>query len=252
MKLCKLTHLALLICATTFLQADEPDPDVVLDSDGDGLSDVQETELGTDINSMDSDDDGLSDAEEINDYLTNPLDDDSDDDGLSDAMELSAGTDPDNMDSDGDGLTDGEEVLERGIDATNPDTDADGLSDGDELASNGNPEAGDSDDDGLQDLTEFKLGLNLDSAFSNDDGISDGKAVAGATKPQLSPPSADSPAKLSLTLNPAVSYTIYRSEDLQSWTAKQTVPSTNGSEPYTFDYTEAATAPRAFFKVQAK
>ena len=188
MKLRKLTHLALLLCATTFLQADEPDPDIVLDSDGDGLSDVQETERGTDLDNMDSDDDGLNDDEEVSTYNTNPLDDDSDDDGLSDSLELSAGTDPNNMDSDGDGLTDGEEVLERGIDATDPDTDDDGLSDGDELASNGSPDAADSDGDGLQDLTEFNLGLSLDSAFSNDDGISDGKAVAGATKPQLSPP----------------------------------------------------------------
>ncbi len=252
MKLRKLTHLALLLCATSFLQAEEPDPDAVLDSDGDGLSDVQETELGTDINRMDSDDDGLTDSEEINLYNTNPLDEDSDDDGLPDALEISAGTDPNNMDSDGDGLTDGEEVLERGIDASDPDTDADGLSDGDELAANGNPEAADTDGDGLQDLTEFNLGLSLDSAFSNDDGISDGKAIAGATKPQLSPPTATSPARLSLTLNPAVSYTIYRSEDLQTWTAEQTVPSSAGTEPYSFDYTEKSTATRAFFKVEAK
>jgi hypothetical protein len=244
--------LTLALCASSFLQAGEVDPDVVLDSDGDGLTDVQEGVQGTDPENMDSDGDGLSDGEEVNVYHTDPLDEDSDDDGLSDAMELSVGTDNTTMDSDGDGLTDGEEVMGLGIDPTVADSDDDGLSDGEELAAGGNPSSSDSDDDGLQDLTEVKLGLQLDSADSDEDGVSDGRAIADATKPQLSPPTATSPARLSLTLSPAVSYTIYRSEDLQHWSVQQTVPASTGSEPFTFDYSESATAPRAFFKVEAK
>jgi hypothetical protein len=244
--------LTLAFCATSFLRAGEVDSDVISDSDGDGLTDVQEGVIGTDPDNMDSDGDGLSDGDEVNVYHTDPLDEDCDDDGLCDAMELSVGTDNTTMDSDGDGLTDGEEVMDLGIDPMTSDSDADGLNDAEELAAGGNPSSGDSDDDGLQDLTELKLGLQLDSADSDDDGVSDGRAIAAATQPQLSPPSSTSPAKLSLTLSPAVSYTIYRSEDLQHWTAEQTVPAGTGSEPFTFNYSDPATAPRAFFKVEAK
>jgi hypothetical protein len=56
----------------------------VPDSDGDGLKNPRERELGTDPNSIDTDDDGLSDADEIE-----------------------AGTDPTNPDTDGDRLLDG-------------------------------------------------------------------------------------------------------------------------------------------------
>ncbi len=244
--------LTLAICATSFLRADGVDPDAILDSDGDGLSDVQEGVLGTDPENMDSDGDGLSDGDEVNVYHTEPLDEDSDDDGLSDELELSVGTDNTTMDSDGDGLADGEEVMSLGIDPMASDSDADGLSDGEELAAEGNPSSSDSDDDGLQDLTELKLGLQLNSSDSDEDGISDGRAIAAATKPQLIAPTATSPARLSLTLSPAVSYTIFRSEDLQSWTLQQTVTAGSGSEPYDFEYSEPAAAPRAFFRVEAK
>ncbi len=252
MKHTTILALTLAFWATSFLQADEAGSDVILDSDGDGLTDVQEAALGTDPANMDSDGDGLSDGDEVNLYHTQPLDEDSDDDGLSDELEISVGTDNTTMDSDGDGLTDGEEVMGLGIDPMAADSDADGLSDGEELAAGGNPSSSDSDDDGLQDLTELKLGLQLDSADSDEDGVSDGRAIAAVTKPQLSPPTATSPARLSLTLSPAVSYTIYRSEDLQRWTAQQTIPAGTGSEPFTFDYVDAATAPRAFFRVEAR
>ncbi len=57
------------------------------DSDGDGLSDETELEIGTD-----------------------PQDPDTDNDGLNDGREVQLGTDPNNADTDGDGFNDGFEV----------------------------------------------------------------------------------------------------------------------------------------------
>lgn len=61
---------------------------VILDSDGDGLTDEREDELGTKPGEPDSDLDGLSDREEVEIYKTNPLDRDSDDDTFSDGEEV--------------------------------------------------------------------------------------------------------------------------------------------------------------------
>lgn len=55
--------------------------EVQLDSDKDGLSDLQELKFGTDKNNKDTDHDGLSDYWEIRKYKTNPLNIDSDSDG---------------------------------------------------------------------------------------------------------------------------------------------------------------------------
>jgi thiol-disulfide isomerase/thioredoxin len=64
-----------------------------LDSDGDGLSDEQEQELGLDPASPDSDRDGLLDGEEVEQGL-DPLSPDTDGDGYRDPDELAEGTDP--------------------------------------------------------------------------------------------------------------------------------------------------------------
>jgi hypothetical protein len=63
------------------------------DTDGDGLTDDEEAELGTDPEKADSDDDGLSDGYEV-ELGTDPLDEDSDSDGVSDGDEVEVGTDP--------------------------------------------------------------------------------------------------------------------------------------------------------------
>ena len=77
------------------------------DTDGDGLSDFEETEIyGTDPTVADTDGDGIEDLIELNywaddwdedidgDQLINILDKDADGDGISDADELIQGTDP--------------------------------------------------------------------------------------------------------------------------------------------------------------
>ncbi len=92
-----------------------------IDSDGDGLMDWEEAELGTDPFNPDTDGDGLSDYEEVRIYKTDPLNPDSDFDGLTDGAEvLIYKTDPLKPDTDAGGVSDGHEVIEDGTDPLNP------------------------------------------------------------------------------------------------------------------------------------
>ena len=81
------------------------------DDDGDGLSDLVESQLGTNPTSSDSDSDQLDDSIEL-EIGTNPLVADSDGDGLADGTEAGLGTNPLLADTDNDGFSDGEEVSE--------------------------------------------------------------------------------------------------------------------------------------------
>ncbi|MBI4509332.1 MAG: hypothetical protein HY698_06825 [Deltaproteobacteria bacterium] len=124
------------------------------DSDGDGLSDDEEAELGTDPKSVDSDGDSVGDGVEHGlaapGLEFNPLvpstpaqcslidlpGDDRDLDGLTDCEEAVLRTDPTLVDSDGDALPDLVEVRRGGnalIDDTLSDSDLDGVRNGDEL-----------------------------------------------------------------------------------------------------------------------
>jgi len=82
------------------------------DSDGDGLTDIQEFQFGSDPNDPDSDDDGANDLAEFN-AGTNPNDADSDDDGMPDGFEIQYTLNPlandAGLDPDGDGYTNLEE-----------------------------------------------------------------------------------------------------------------------------------------------
>lgn len=64
------------------------------DSDGDGLSDLEESILGTNINNKDTDADGLSDDQEVKIYKTDPLSPDTDNDGYLDGAEIESGYNP--------------------------------------------------------------------------------------------------------------------------------------------------------------
>ncbi|MEC8023143.1 MAG: transporter, partial [Myxococcota bacterium] len=68
--------------------------DGLRDTDGDGLIDRLENELGTNREAPDTDGDGLSDILEVNVYRTDPLVADTDGGGVVDATEIENGTDP--------------------------------------------------------------------------------------------------------------------------------------------------------------
>ena len=68
------------------------------DSDGDGLTDAEEEEFGTDPEVADTDGDGLSDGDEYA-LDTDPNNEDSDGDGYLDGWEVEAGSDPSDADS---------------------------------------------------------------------------------------------------------------------------------------------------------
>ncbi len=92
-----------------------------LDSDGDGLTDVEEREIyKTDPFKPDTDGDGLTDYEEVkgvHGHRTDPLNPDTDGDGLLDGAEVFIfGTNPLKWDTDEGGVSDGHEVLEDGTD----------------------------------------------------------------------------------------------------------------------------------------
>ena len=144
-----------------------------IDTDGDGITDSQETTDGTDPNddcdsiggtplaTSDCDNDGLTNGEETS-IGTDPNNPDTDGDGINDGEEIDDSTDPlddcDNIggfplgdsDCDNDGLTNDEEtngtyetnnVDLSGLitDPNNPDTDGDGILDGQEVADGTNP-----------------------------------------------------------------------------------------------------------------
>ena len=87
--------------------------DASSDTDGDGLTALQEFNADTDPTKADSDDDLLSDGDEINDFGTDPNKKDSDSDGLTDAEELlDHQSNPLKVDSDGDLVSDYLEVIQ--------------------------------------------------------------------------------------------------------------------------------------------
>ena len=189
--------------------------DIDEDPDQDGLTNDQETEIGTDPNDADSDNDGILDGEE-EDFSTDPLNPDSDGDGLQDGTEVGktcthpdsgedciadeepkSTTDPNDADTDDGGVSDGDEdVNHNGVidgeetdpnegsdDVADDDLDDDGLTNDEEETLGTDPLNPDTDGDGLTDGTEVN-GENatdpLDSD-SDDDGLSDGEEDKNAS-----------------------------------------------------------------------
>lgn len=163
----------------------DPLDDGSIDSDRDGLTDLEEIELGTQPYYNDSDFDSLSDGDEVKIYGTDPLQADTDQGGITDGYEVSTGLNPldasDDLlfDSDQDGLNNQQE-RELGTDPFNSDSDYDYLGDGDEInLHNTNPLVSDTDGGGFSDGAEVSVGLNPldptdDQLFDSDlDGLPD-------------------------------------------------------------------------------
>jgi outer membrane protein OmpA-like peptidoglycan-associated protein len=147
------------------------------DSDGDGLTDDEETNIyRTNPRLADTDFDGLSDFDEVKKYKTDPLKADTDGDGLNDSEEvLKYNTDPLKVDTDNDGLSDGDEVLKYKTNPLKDDTDSDGLNDADEvLKYKTDPLKADTDNDGLSDYDEiFNYKTDPNNPDTDGDGIPD-------------------------------------------------------------------------------
>ena len=115
------------------------------DSDGDGIPNFYENlypgaldrDNPNDVG-LDAEPDGLTNLEEFN-LGTNPIDPDTDGDSLNDIDEVNLGTNPLLADTDGDSLSDGEEVYRWGTNPLLTDTDGDGISDSFELELFTNP-----------------------------------------------------------------------------------------------------------------
>lgn len=147
------------------------------DSDGDGLSDDEEKQLGTLVNGADSDGDGLRDGEEARTYRTNPRSADSDGEGLNDRDEIfTYRTNPLIKDTDGDGLTDFDELTKYSTDPMKGDTDGDGLTDSDEvMIYHTDPLKADTDGDGLRDSDEvLRYRTDPMKIDTDGDGLTDG------------------------------------------------------------------------------
>ncbi|AZQ85697.1 hypothetical protein EKO29_17865 [Colwellia sp. Arc7-635] len=156
--------------------------DAAVDSDSDGLTNLEEYTLKTNPVLNDTDNDGLLDGAEVNAFGTSPLIGDTDGDGLSDGIEVNDyGTDPLLADSDDDGLTDREEVQDYFSNPLSNDTDGDGLSDLYEITHqlniNVNDAVEDADNDGLINLDEMTHQTNPNNADSDGDGLNDGDEV---------------------------------------------------------------------------
>ena len=141
------------------------------DTDGDGLSDAEEKELGTDPNKADTDGDGINDGDEV-DGSKNPFDKDGN--KVADG-ENGAPTDPTKADTDGDGTNDGDEVTgdKNNGEPTDPN----------DPESKPAEDPKDSDGDGLTDDKEKELGTDPNKADTDGDGIDDGDEVDGSKNP---------------------------------------------------------------------
>lgn len=155
-----------------------------VDTDGDGLRDSAEADLGTDPVDADTDDDGILDGEEVvpgaDGFVTDPEAWDSDGDGLSDGQEtgVTAATSPDTAPGvfipDADGST--------RSNPTSADSDGDGLDDGVEDANRdgrldpgeSSPASSDTDGDGWLDAVDNCPAVaNLSQADRDGDGLGD-------------------------------------------------------------------------------
>ncbi|KTG18776.1 hypothetical protein AUR66_18150, partial [Haloferax profundi] len=149
-----------------------------VDTDGDGLTDATERNIGTNRSLPDTDGDGLGDEREHREIGTDPTTVDTDGDRLDDAREVELGTDPTVTDTDSDGLIDGNETLTYRTDPLASDSDGDGLADAAEVREYQlSPIKADTDGDGLDDSTELEKPTSPHQYDTDADGLSDAREL---------------------------------------------------------------------------
>ena len=149
--------------------------EVLVDSDGDGLSDEQEAEIGTDPTLVDTDYDGISDGVEVKMGLKPAVIVDANGNPTGENIDIVKGCNYAN-DEDGDRLNDCEERV-LGTDSCITDTDGDGLPDLAEFLGGTNPliaeDLADDDRDGLENVGELISHtdpISADIAFQQERG----------------------------------------------------------------------------------
>ncbi len=153
------------------------------DTDGDGADDLTEVTLGTEVTHWDTDGDGLGDGLELS-FGSDPLETDTDGEGLEDGGEFAMGTDPRDEDTDDDGLDDMAEV-DLGSDPLEQDGDGDFMFDGREAAVGSSPDVADYDGDGMMDGQEDLYGTDATLGDTDGDGLNDAYEVSSRTDPLL-------------------------------------------------------------------
>ena len=179
--------------------------DAAFDNDFDGLSNLQEYQLGTNIVRPDSDFDGVLDGDDafptkteyqldsdldgmpdayeadlffLDPFFPNDANDDFDFDGLSNLQEFLVGSNPDNFDTDGDGVEDGNDFLPTSSRYTF-DSDGDGMPDEWESDQGTDPFFDDRwfdfDGDFLVNIAEFQQDTGVFSFDTDIDGVMDGQ-----------------------------------------------------------------------------
>ena len=133
-----LVALFLVLMSASVVMGEGSDPldpsDGGADWDGDGLTNAEEQQHGTDMTKADTDGDGLPDGWEVTHGLTpNSAGDanaDPDGDGLTNAEEYARGTNPNSADTDGDGRPDSTDPFPNDPnDGEYSDSDGDGIGD---------------------------------------------------------------------------------------------------------------------------
>lgn len=163
--------------------------DSLVDSDSDGLDNVEEVKIGTDPYRWDTDYDGIRDSDEVlgtYGLITDPKSRDTDGDGITDTEEVLSISHPLIKDTDDDGMPDGWE-LRYGLDPRDPldagyDYNDDGLANLEEYEKGKDPLERDVDDDYIDNLAERMgyLGFVTD-LFEKDtdgDGLTDLEEIA--------------------------------------------------------------------------
>jgi subtilisin family serine protease len=153
----------------------DPGPNNDATEDNDGLTNLEESQNGTDPTDADTDDDGMPDGWEV-DHGLNPLVNDAaldpDSDGLTNLQEYTLGTHPKDSDTDDDGMPDGWENTH----GLNP------------LA---NDASGDADSDGLTNLGEYQNNTDPNDSDTDNDGMPDGWEVTHYLDPLANDASGD-------------------------------------------------------------